>query len=97
MYDAPHDAEFTSIEFTMPPATSFFSKTVTMNLSGCLDRAAPAPTKTTRRVFIVKMFVHSAFGRAKERNKEYKFADRKVQSTDGVQTNKAQSRHVQVL
>ena len=44
----------------MPPATGSFSKTVTVNLSGCFDKAyaaetpaAPAPTIAIRWVFMV--------------------------------------------
>ena len=43
----------------MPPVTSSFSKTTTMNLSGCFEKAyaaerpaAPAPTMATRWVFM---------------------------------------------
>lgn len=60
IYDAPHRAESTSMELAMPPATDSFSKTVTVNLSGCFDKAyaaetpaAPAPTIATRWVFMV--------------------------------------------
>src|SRR6266853_24039 len=64
-----------SMELTIPPATVSLSKTVTVNLSGCFDKAyaaerpaAPAPTIATRWVFMFmdkKLFVQRTIGRGK--------------------------------
>lgn len=59
MYDAPQSLGSTFMELAMPPVTCSFSKTMTMNLSGCFEKAyaaerpaAPAPTMATRWVFM---------------------------------------------
>jgi hypothetical protein len=109
MYDASHSVESISMELAMPPVTGSFSKTVTMNLSGCLDKAyaaerpaAPAPTMATRCAFMFvvgKKLCRSVETRSEgKRNKEYIFTDRMMQSSHGhsAHTNRTQSRHVQM-
>jgi hypothetical protein len=102
MYDAPHWVESTFMEFAMPPATGSFSKTVTVNLSGCFDRAyaaerpaAPAPTMGTRWVFMVesekKLFVQRE-GKERQGIQLHRSKDVIV----ALEHKQAQSRHVQV-
>lgn len=105
MYGAPKSLGSIFMELAMPPVTCSFSKTMTVNLSGCFDKAyaaerpaAPAPTMATRWVF---MFVvgKSCVVRSKQlkgKRKEYKFTGRMTQSSHGHTTNRTQSRHVQM-
>jgi len=75
------------MELAMPPATGPFSKTVTVNLSGCFDKAyaaetpaAPAPTIATRWVFMVvdekELVCSKRRSTGVKEEKEYKFIDR---------------------
>jgi hypothetical protein len=90
----------------MPPATGPFSKTVTVNLSGCFDKAyaaetpaAPAPIIATRWVFMMvdeKELVCSK--RRPEKGKKRKGIQIHRSNVVNVawEYKPAQSRHVQV-